>query len=1767
MQPSFKHTLSPNTARTGVRPIGLWIALGWIALCRPSKIFGIFDFNALRLNIKIYLGRLWLKAPRQLILSGLVLLVLQASQAMAAVPVDSVASGGTNGPLAPTSSRNIVRDTNGYWYVVYAISDEIWLARSTDGSTWGKVKLLGDASSTYGIISDTGNQSDNFTAAAMDINPGRDTIHLVWRDISDGEIYYAKCSNLANWNQASGWTTASGGTSPRYEVISPNGSDACYEPAIAVDWNNYPHVAWRQSGSSHWIKYDTYQGSGWKGTDVTVATGADGIFTPSIDVDIDDTDLSGYVHIAYRFDFSSTKDYYRIDYAKSNSTYTSFTVTTQIIYVNGNNMTEPSLAVDHNNNIYVVCYDVKGTDSKVNFYDSSAPGWAYANGTDFNTSVPDRQWNPVVGINWAHTDHRLVQVRESTPRYVYTWLWNTTNKIFDSGAATLNDAQGADAGYNIMIEKRKPETTSDMGYVWWDSAAGTIYFDVISTMATAIDLVSLSATGDGNHVRVDWETAQEIDNLGFNLYRSTSPAGAFVKINEGLIPGLIYSVKGKSYRYIDSSVTPGTLYYYKLEDIDVWGKRTFHGPVCVDWDADGIPDDWEIAYGLNPWVNDADIDADRDGLTNRQEYELGTDPFNPDSDGDGILDGLENRKIEHEQISGSKTLTPGVQILAEDQTGMILELHTDTFDTEVVFAGGQEFERLRIADYIHGHTREVGRPEVPLKGILLDIPADKTAALSLLGTEVDTYSGYQIFPVPEHVADDQGSVAGVGESFVWNQSAYALDDFYPADVARLGDVFVFRGQRKQQLLFYPLSFNPVSGQLRHYRKIRLRIDYEASTLAEADFAAPAPWQLPVTGETPDSIALIGQMAMAFGAAPLIANPISPVLSSLGVLVNALWSPDTGLEGAAYKIHVAQEGIYRLTRDYLAASGVDVDLLDLSQIRIYNLGEEVALYVDDQNGDDTLDATDTIAFYGQPLAAQYAKYARDNVYWLVAAGGAGSPKRMAAVDGAPAGGLLADTHSFTVHYEEDEAYVGLAPGDHSLDRWFFDDIVPGTDFTRTADPVPTDFTVNLPGVAGPGSIKVSLWGFYDTYHEIEIWVNGNPAGIFNWTGIAFYEAHIEHIDLLEGSNTISLACNRPLDGFIVDWLEITYPRTFEAVDNALRFAHDSGFRYQIGGFNTHTLMVFDITQATDVGRVANVEISGSNPYTLEFEPPVNPGTTAAYLVLESDAGMLPKGLIEDTAADLADTANGADYILITHRDLGWDANGDAYGWLDDLVALRQAQGLRVKVVDVQDIFDEFSYGITSVEAIRHFLEYAYTGWEPPAPQYVLLVGDSSYDFRDNLQLGITNYVPAYLTFTRFMGETVTDEWFVKIGGSDAVPDLYIGRLPAQTAAEAAIMVNKILTYENTPNDKTWQKNTLLIADNPIEAYEATFERMNEDAAMLLPASMNAPFKGYLNDYLTAAALRDDIKAAINAGTLIVNYSGHGSLQRFAGEGIFRNSDVEDLTNSGRYPFVVAMSCLTGYFGYLDPQTGPEPSMAEALLRADGKGAVAALMPTGMTSTGGQHILDNALFEAIFNKDIRQLGPALVDAKQTLLANGGAAFEEVSETFVLFGDPAQTLKIPIPHKPTGIEVLQTAAGIVISWQAVEDCDGNPVAGYNVYRSTSPGGIYVKINTELIAETEFLDTDPQGASAAGLDSSSVSTFYYGVTAVDDSGDESAQTLGASATIFGSTPDGGSSSGSGGGGGGCFISIATQSKNWPETWPLVLILSSIAIFKRLRS
>jgi len=446
-----------------------------------------------------------------------------------------------------------------------------------------------------------------------------------------------------------------------------------------------------------------------------------------------------------------------------------------------------------------------------------------------------------------------------------------------------------------------------------------------------------------------------------------------------------------------------------------------------------------------------------------------------------------------------------------------------------------------------------------------------------------------------------------------------------------------------------------------------------------------------------------------------------------------------------------------------------------------------------------------------------------------------------------------------------------------------------------------------------------------------------------------------------------------------------------------------------------------------------------------------------------------------------------------------------------------------------------------------------------------VGDATRNPKNNFdstfgQDSKTDYLPAYLTYTEYMGETVTDDWYARVSGDDAVADLYIGRLPADDAEDAAAMTAKIVAYENAPNSKTWQKDILLVADDQVKDFESVFETINEDAAAVIPAGMNPPGRGYLGDYLaegfSAADLKTDLKDQIDAGTLIVNFSGHGSLQTWADERIFENADVADLANADALPFVVSMNCLTGYFAYPEPESLKPyvQSMAEVLLRTPATGAAAALMPTGMTTTEGQHVLNTALFEALFTEDVRRLGDALTRAKMTLLANGENDYLDVSQTFLLFGDPAMALKIPLPHRPTGLSAAQTAADTVyLSWQSVLDADGQAVAGYYPYRATSATGPYSKISPAPVGDAHFEDL----AVAIGT------RYYYTVTSVDDSGIESVHSPSVSIVPAAQIRTAGNPGSSGGGGGGCFISTveATEASFFVTEWPISSLFGLLAL------
>jgi hypothetical protein len=1093
---------------------------------------------------------------------------------------------------------------------------------------------------------------------------------------------------------------------------------------------------------------------------------------------------------------------------------------------------------------------------------------------------------------------------------------------------------------------------------------GIITGTTISFMGpTAVDLVDFTATGDGNKVRVQWETAQEINNLGFNLYRSSTKEGSYQKLNASLIPGQLYSVTGKRYTYHDRKVTKGQLYYYKLEDIDASGKHSWYGPVCVDWDGDAIPDDWEIAHGLDPTMNDGDFDYDNDGLTNYEEYLRGTDPFNPDTDGDGILDGDEVGKLPPTPGPGGGGTGDGITVVSQDDTGMVLELETSGFDSREIEVDGTIYQRLFIPGYPHGFTDVVGSPELPIKGYWIDLPEGMTVELEVKKIKTDTSSGYLVYPVPEKIAMDDE----VYEEFALDPQAYAVSDFIPDQRVGRGSVAYRRDQKKAQVLFYPMAFNPVSGKLRLHTTIRVRVRYIEDREGE-----------------------MGISGARFG-------PLGPQAVVPG------WPP-AGSE--LYRITTTEEGIYRVDHNELQTAGMDTATVDPRDLHLYNRGFEVAIYVSGED-DGYLDQGDYIEFYATEVNT---KYTDRNVYWLVADDTPGL--RMIAIDGTPTGGLPPASFTSTVRHETDLFYWGAAPGPDELDRWFSNQVIWGGSTVNIPLPIDT------PAGSGQAHIRVFLWGFREAEeHDVTVRIDGQLVGQAQWQGqeSVLLQNTINQALLTNWTLTVQSA-GSPSDPVLYDWCEVTYERDFVATDDLLVFSFDPTSLFEIQGFSENQLSVFDITDPLDVIRFGGTEITPPAPYSLRFQG--QGGTTDhTYIALGSSQIRGALEIAQVSPPDLTDTGNGADYILITHRDIGWEPDGTPSGWLSDLTEYRRSQGLRVIAVDIAEIYDAFSYGIADPGAVKDFLSYAYQNWQGPAPQYVVLVGDATYDPKGNLFVpGPT--VPTYLGWTRYMGETAIDDWFCQIVGPDALGDLYLGRLPARNKNQAQIMTGKIISYEEAPKDEPWRKRLLLVADDQ----EPIFEQMNETIAGLIPGNYTL-VRGYLEQYKIPPAIPQDLTdliiAEINGdpiekmGVLIVNYAGHGSIPSWADswpdEPIFSTNHIPSLSNDQRLPVMVLMTCLNGYF------VTPTRSLVEEMLSADGAGAVAAFASTGMTSAQAQNLLDQGFMEAIFQTGIARLGEATYAAKETLLGNTTNE-QDTANSFSLMGDPAMTLGVDL-HDPRG------------------------------------------------------------------------------------------------------------------------------------------------------
>jgi hypothetical protein len=700
------------------------------------------------------------------------------------------------------------------------------------------------------------------------------------------------------------------------------------------------------------------------------------------------------------------------------------------------------------------------------------------------------------------------------------------------------------------------------------------------------------------------------------------------------------------------------------------------------------------------------------------------------------------------------------------------------------------------------------------------------------------------------------------------------------------------------------------------------------------------------------------------------GPVARVRESIGHSDPKTASGEIGFKLAALpavKIFVDHEGWYRVTQPQLAAAGFSANG-NAKFLHLYAEGIEQAMKV---TGGEQFGPQSAIEFYGTAIDTPYSG---QRVYWL--AEGRGPGLRISDATGSGSAGPQAQSFMQTLELKPRTTYFGTLLRDN-IDN-FFGPLVSSVAESETID------VANI--ASGEGKLALALQGVTDgQQHTVTVMLNGSTLGELNFANQSEgrEEFQIPSGVLANGSNTITLLAQGGDNDFsLVNTIDLSFPHTFTAESDTLKFTADAGNSVSVTGFSQPGIRLIDITNPQQPLKLKPDAVVENGGYTLTASVPWTTPGQHTLLALSEAQLATPVALATHHPSNLHSVQAGADYVVLTAPQFA--------AQVQPLAALHQSEGKTVSLVSVEDVYDEFNFGERTPFAIRNFLKTATEAWKNK-PKYLLLVGDASVDARDYLGFGSFDFVPTKIVSTAEL-MTASDDWFSDFE-NDGSAKIATGRLPARTQDDAQTMVAKIIGYDKgTPS--TWNSRALMVAD--VDDPSMSFSQQSQAVQNLLPQTITATdvFAGTLG-----AAASQNLLDGINNGQLLVNYNGHGSVEVWSGGGLFNDTQAAALTNGNKLPLFVIMNCLNGFFHDVYTQ-----SMAEALMLAPNGGAVAVWASSGLTAPDPQFAMDRKLAQTLFSNSTAALGDAVMAAKSSI------SDQDVRKTFILFGDPAMRLQLP-------------------------------------------------------------------------------------------------------------------------------------------------------------
>lgn len=958
----------------------------------------------------------------------------------------------------------------------------------------------------------------------------------------------------------------------------------------------------------------------------------------------------------------------------------------------------------------------------------------------------------------------------------------------------------------------------------------------------------------------------------------------------------------------------------------------------------------------------------------------------------------------------------GVRILQSTPTVLELEYRPRVQGFDTVVVNGVSTLLPRIAGATVAGALVPGQPSMLVFRVPVSVPSASGFRLEHIAAQrVVSYKALMT-PVP---SEEHGEDLTTTYSYALNELAYSQPAFAS------WSSMLYTGQARSQHL---ATIDIVAAR---YDGVSASIQIPASVRVKVAF-------------TPIATRAFTETSEQYLTAETVNGAVAALWATPNTEYTAKRSAVTSTGGVWLRIGIESEGLYSIDAQTLKNAGLTVSAGDVPTIKVYGYGgtelpEEVSKGQNNQLIEQPIlvrtspsGELQSIVFYGaatsgfvydsrvagsEKFSHYINHYSRRNYYLLSVGGAPGLRAEYASVPQEP---VVNTPRQYTAKvFNEEELYNIFNPG--SDRRWL----------GRIANKdIPNTYTTVLPNIVKQGDASVfyrvcvanrvkesSRFLISENSKQILNITCGPLASSYSFATVSTAFASVSASTIKDDRSVLQLlyttnSGSQSASGNL-DWFEIHYPREFVASNNEIEFFSDpvteGVTEYSINGFSGD-IIGFDVTDRARPVLIRNQAQTGG---MFVLRAAIRAGSPRRFYI----ASTLKAPVSVETAdvAGLRSSFANTDVIVITNK-----------AFLQSALAYRDyresQKELSVSVVTVDQIYNEFAAGMPDPTAIRDFLAFALSNWEKK-PSYALLWGDGHYDYR-NISTQEPVYVPTYQLYSGQDGSmnsvettSMVEDYFARISGDDAAIDIAIGRIPIRSNDEGMRIVDKIQHYEQESSLDLWRTRITMIADDswttehPVDG-EGTFHTVQSEtlAALYIPQTIQQK-KLYLPEYPTEnipggrrkPRVTEEMLNAINRGTLILNWIGHGNPRVWAHEQIFeKDVTIPLMTNRDKLFFLSAATCD---FGRIDDPA--RQSGAEELFTSSVGGAIAVFSATRTVYADQNALLNQEFYSHLFDrKDGRflRLGDALYRTKlKKYLRN--------DEKFFLLGDPTLRLHIPV------------------------------------------------------------------------------------------------------------------------------------------------------------